>query len=104
MSSAKYYLLFDTIDNNVIACVDCIKSSVLFIKFSFHGLCRVRSRAIVAFSQCFTTADSGIRSTLREIVTPVAGPRPAHLQHLIPTPEMENRVQNVVEGRTRSTC
>ncbi|XP_052706272.1 condensin-2 complex subunit D3-like isoform X1 [Crassostrea angulata] len=57
----------------------------------------VRSRAIVAFSQCFTTADSGIRSTLREIVTPVAGPRPAHLQHLIPTPEMENRAQNVVE-------
>lgn len=31
MSSAKYYLLFDTIGNNVIACVDCIKTSVLFI-------------------------------------------------------------------------
>ncbi|XP_078330914.1 condensin-2 complex subunit D3-L-like isoform X1 [Crassostrea virginica] len=57
----------------------------------------VRSRAIAAFSQCFTTADSGIKTTLKEMVTPMVGPRPAHIQHLIPTPEMEGRAQPVVE-------
>ncbi|XP_055997299.1 condensin-2 complex subunit D3-like isoform X2 [Ostrea edulis] len=57
----------------------------------------VRARAIAAFSQCFTTADTGIRNTLKEIVTPVAGPRPAHAQHLIPTPEVENRVLPLTE-------
>lgn len=59
----------------------------------------VRSRAIAAFSQCFTTTDSGIKTTLKEMVTPVVGPRPAHIQHLIPTPEMEGRAQPVVESK-----
>ncbi|XP_062580228.1 condensin-2 complex subunit D3-L-like isoform X1 [Saccostrea cucullata] len=57
----------------------------------------VRARAITAFSQCFTTADMGIKNTLKEIVTPVMGPRPAHAPHLIPTPDMGNRAQSMVE-------
>ncbi|OWF35473.1 condensin-2 complex subunit D3-like isoform X2 [Mizuhopecten yessoensis] len=55
----------------------------------------VRARAITAFAQCFVSADNNIKGALREIVTPFPGPRPAHAPHLIPTPMMDNRVQQL---------
>ncbi|XP_069133274.1 condensin-2 complex subunit D3-L-like [Argopecten irradians] len=55
----------------------------------------VRARAIAAFAQCFASVDNNIRGTLKEIVTPVLGPRPAHAPHLIPTPVMDIRTQQL---------
>ncbi|XP_033751450.1 LOW QUALITY PROTEIN: condensin-2 complex subunit D3-like [Pecten maximus] len=55
----------------------------------------VRARAITAFAQCFVSSDNNIRVALKEIVTPCLGSRPAHAPHLIPTPAMDNRAQQL---------
>lgn len=63
---------------------------------------RVRSRALTAFSQCFTSHEVGIKNTLKDIVTPRLGPRVGGGQpHLIPTPVLENRAQGLCNnGKT----
>ncbi|KAJ8299265.1 hypothetical protein KUTeg_023325 [Tegillarca granosa] len=55
----------------------------------------VRSRALAAFSQCFTSHEVGIKNTLKDIVTPRIGPRVGGPPHLIPTPVVENRAQGL---------
>ncbi|KAL3841668.1 hypothetical protein ACJMK2_019782 [Sinanodonta woodiana] len=51
----------------------------------------VRARAIACFSQCFLSEDAGIKGTIKEIVTPLVGPKPPNAPRLIPTPGNENR-------------
>ncbi|KAK3583282.1 hypothetical protein CHS0354_011171 [Potamilus streckersoni] len=51
----------------------------------------VRARAIACFSQCFLSDDAGIKGTIKEIVTPHIGSKPANAPRLIPTPGNENR-------------
>ncbi|ESO91741.1 hypothetical protein LOTGIDRAFT_233338 [Lottia gigantea] len=54
----------------------------------------VRSKAILGFSQCFVSLNTDVVSAMREIVTPRANAsRQKHPPHLIPTPDLQNRVE-----------